>query len=110
MGQQHFSWATMQQQTNTQPAYIYFYVHSPAEPPAEHPCTYACKAGHGSEIPFAYGLLWNEPRAWNKDDLAMQKQMLGYWTNFAKTGDPNTRRIAEMGGVRRHARYGAKAG
>jgi para-nitrobenzyl esterase len=29
VGQQHFSWATMQQKTNTQPAYIYFYVHSP---------------------------------------------------------------------------------
>jgi para-nitrobenzyl esterase len=90
VGQQHFSWATMQQKTNTQPAYIYFYVHSPAEPPAEHPCTYGCKAGHGAEVRFAYGQLWREPRAWNKDDLAMQKQMLGYWTNFAKTGDPNS--------------------
>jgi para-nitrobenzyl esterase len=90
IGQQHFSWATMQQKTNTQPVYIYFYVHSPAEPPAEHPCTYGCKAGHGAEIRFAYGQLWREPRAWNKDDLAMQKQMLGYWTNFAKTGDPNS--------------------
>jgi para-nitrobenzyl esterase len=89
VGQQHFSWATMQQKTNTKPVYIYFYVHSPAEPPAEHPCTYGCKAGHGSEVRFAYGQLWREPRAWNKDDLAMEKQMLGYWTNFAKTGDPN---------------------
>jgi para-nitrobenzyl esterase len=90
IGQQHFSWATMQQKTNTQPVYIYFYVHLPAEPPAEHPCTYGCKAGHGAEIRFAYGQLWREPRAWNTDDLAMQKQMLGYWTNFAKTGDPNS--------------------
>jgi para-nitrobenzyl esterase len=91
-GAQHFTWATMQQKTNTQPVYIYYYVHSPAEPPAEHPCTYGCKAGHGSEVRFAYGLLWREPRAWNNDDLAMQKQMLGYWTNFAKTGDPNSER------------------
>jgi para-nitrobenzyl esterase len=90
VGEQHFSWATMQQKTNTQSAYLYFYVHSPAEPAAEHPCTYGCKAGHGSEVRFAYGQLWSEPRAWNKDDLAMQKQMLGYWTNFAKTGDPNS--------------------
>jgi para-nitrobenzyl esterase len=89
VGQQHFSWATMQQKTRTQPVYIYFYVHSPAEP-AEHPCTYGCKAGHGAEVRFAYGQLWREPRSWNKDDLAMQKQMLGYWINFAKTGDPNS--------------------
>jgi para-nitrobenzyl esterase len=31
-GQQHFNWATMQQKTNTQPVYIYYYVHSPAGP------------------------------------------------------------------------------
>lgn len=85
----HFGWATMQEKTNTQPAYLYFYVHSPAEPPADQPCYYGCKAGHSSEIRFAYGQLWSESRAWNKDDLAMEEQMLGYWTNFAKTGDPN---------------------
>ena len=34
-------------------------------------------------------ILWREARAWNKDDLAMEEQMLGHWTNFAKTGDPN---------------------
>ena len=51
----HFGWATMQKKSNTQPAYLYFYVHSPAEPPADNPCTYGCKAGHTSEIRFAYG-------------------------------------------------------
>jgi para-nitrobenzyl esterase len=89
IGLSHFGWATMQQKTHTQPVYLYHYLHSPAEPPADHPCTYGCKAGHTSEIRFAYGELWREQRAWTQDDLALQEQMLSYWTNFAKTGDPN---------------------
>lgn len=89
IGLSHFGWATMQYRTHTQPVYLYFYVHSPAEPPADQPCTYGCKAGHTAEIRFAYGQLWREARAWTDDDLALQGRMLDYWTNFAKTGDPN---------------------
>ena len=89
IGLEHFGWAARQQKTNTQPVYLYFYVHTPAEPPADQPCTYGCKAGHTAEIRFAYGHLWRESRAWSKDDLALQDRMLTYWTNFAKTGDPN---------------------
>jgi para-nitrobenzyl esterase len=44
---------------------------------------------HGAELPYVFGLLdrWKaEPPA---SDLAMQAAMMGYWTNFAKTLDPN---------------------
>ena len=89
VGLEHFGWATWQQKSSSQPVYLYYYVHTPAEPPADQPCTYGCKAGHTAEIRFAYGQLWREARAWSKDDLALQDRMLTYWTNFAKTGDPN---------------------
>jgi para-nitrobenzyl esterase len=89
IGLSHYEWATTQQKTNTQPVYLYFYTHSPAEALPEQPCTYGCKAGHTAEIRFAFGQLWRDPRPWNKDDLALEEQMLGYWTDFAKTGDPN---------------------
>lgn len=89
IGLQHFGWATMQQRAGGSPAYLYYYLHSPAEPPTSQPCYYGCKAGHSSEIRFAFGQLWREARAWSTEDLALQEQMLGYWTNFVKTGDPN---------------------
>jgi len=95
IGLQHFGWATMQQKTNTQPVYLYFYVHTPAEPSADQPCNYGCKAGHTAEIRFAYGHLWREARVWSQDDLVLQEQMLGYWTNFAKTGNPNGQVLPE---------------
>lgn len=89
IGLSHFAWATTQQKTNTQPVFLYYYTHSPAEALPEQPCTYGCKAGHTAEIRFAFGQLWRDPRPWNKDDLALEEQMLGYWTDFAQTGDPN---------------------
>ena len=89
IGLSHFGWATTQQKSKTQPVYLYFYTHSPAEALPDNPCTYGCKAGHTAEIRFAFGQLWRDSRPWNKDDLALEEQMLGYWTDFAKTGDPN---------------------
>jgi para-nitrobenzyl esterase len=89
IGLQHYGWAVMQEKTKTEPVYLYHFVHSPVEPPKGTPCGYGCKAGHSAEIRFAYGHLWRETRDWSTEDLALQDQMLGYWTNFAKTGDPN---------------------
>lgn len=89
IGLQHYGWAVMQEKTKTEPVYLYHYIHWPAEPPTNAPCGYGCKAGHSAEIRFAYGMLWPGERDWTAEDLALQAQMLGYWTNFAKTGNPN---------------------
>ncbi len=51
-------------------------------------------AAHGSEIPYVFGTLAaaagsaNAPK-YDSTDTAVSDQMEGYWTNFAKTGDPN---------------------
>jgi Carboxylesterase type B len=95
IGLQHFGWATMRVNAKADPTYLYHYVHSPVEPPKESPCGYGCKAGHGAEIRFAYGLLWPGERDWSVDDLALQTEMLGYWVNFAKTGNPNGEGLPE---------------
>ncbi len=48
-------------------------------------------APHASEIPFIFGTLpvWQNMRNYNESDREYAPQMQEYWTNFAKTGDPN---------------------
>lgn len=43
-------------------------------------------AFHGSEISFVFG---NLPQAALPQERALSDAMMSYWTNFAKTGDPN---------------------
>jgi para-nitrobenzyl esterase len=51
-------------------------------------------AAHGSEIPYVFGTLDaagvapNAPK-YDAVDKTVSDQMQQYWTNFAKTGDPN---------------------
>jgi para-nitrobenzyl esterase len=51
----------------------------------------ALGAPHASEIPFIFGTLsvWQNMRNYNDSDQQYAPQMQAYWTNFAKTGDPN---------------------
>jgi para-nitrobenzyl esterase len=48
-------------------------------------------APHASEIPFIFGTLpvWQRLRNYNESDHDYALIMQEYWTNFAKTGDPN---------------------
>ncbi len=46
---------------------------------------------HSGEMIYAYGNLHlsNQPFAYNEGDYKLEKIMVNYWANFAKTGDPN---------------------
>jgi para-nitrobenzyl esterase len=48
-------------------------------------------APHASEIPFIFGTLsvWQRMRNYNESDQQYAPMMQEYWTNFARTGDPN---------------------
>ncbi len=51
-------------------------------------------AAHGSELPYVFGTLLlagrgRDPSRYDATDAAVSLQMQQYWTNFAKTGDPN---------------------
>jgi para-nitrobenzyl esterase len=51
----------------------------------------ALGAPHASEIPFIFGTLsvWQNMRKYDDSDQEYAPQMQEYWTNFARTGDPN---------------------
>ena len=82
-----FTWAELHTVSHSGPVYAYDFVHIPAAP--KTPCGYGCGAGHGAEIPYVYDQLAQDPRTWSADDYRIAERMVTYWTNFAKTGNPN---------------------
>ena len=82
-----WKWLEAQATTGKQPVYRYrFHEVAPADP--FHPAGDA--AYHSSEIAYVFGSfdLLHDFK-WTQQDRATSKQMQQYWTNFAKTGDPN---------------------
>ncbi|MGI4978906.1 MAG: carboxylesterase/lipase family protein [Janthinobacterium lividum] len=82
-----WKWMEAQATTGKQPIYRYrFDEVVPADP--FHVAGNA--AYHSGEIAYVFGSqhLLNDFR-WTPEDQTLSKQMQQYWTNFAKTGDPN---------------------
>jgi para-nitrobenzyl esterase len=46
-------------------------------------------APHASEIEFVFRMLSSKKLPWRPEDRNVSELMASYWTNFAKTGDPN---------------------
>jgi len=91
-GWRMWRWADLQAQARSSKPYVYYFVHSPAEPAT--PCNYGCQAGHGAEIRYVFDQLDQDPRAWSPGDRQLAREIVGYWTNFAKAGDPNGEGLA----------------
>jgi para-nitrobenzyl esterase len=75
-----------------QPSYVYQFAYVSEAQRADMP-----GVGHGGELPYVFGvrgLLRNRlyasaVRKATPNDIAVIAQTQAYWTNFAKTGDPN---------------------
>jgi len=46
-------------------------------------------ASHSWEIQYVFRVLSSKHLPWRPEDHALSEQMSSYWTNFAKTGNPN---------------------
>jgi para-nitrobenzyl esterase len=77
-------WAQAWRQKATQPVYVYYWTHAP--PGANHDFS---GAYHGSEISYAYNHVRAGEGPWTADDVRIGDIMSSYWSNFAKTGNPN---------------------
>jgi para-nitrobenzyl esterase len=67
---------------------VYRYKLDLAAPPSKfHPGSYAF---HSDDIEYIFGTIDTRPGAtWRPEDRVLSDQMMSYWTNFAKKGDPN---------------------
>jgi para-nitrobenzyl esterase len=83
-----WAWLEAQVKTGNSPVYRYqFDLGVPIDP--AHPGL--AGAFHSDEIEYVFGTLdTRKDTKWRPQDYALSEQMVAYWTNFAKTGDPNS--------------------
>ncbi len=83
------TWAWLEAQTSTGKSPVYRY-HFELVPPPDplYPNRYG--VFHSDDIEYVFGVLDSRPDVqWRPQDYKMSDDMMTYWTNFAKTGDPN---------------------
>ncbi|MGA9070455.1 MAG: carboxylesterase family protein [Terracidiphilus sp.] len=81
-----WKWIEAHKKTGDSPIYRYHFELA-ATPSKFHPGTFAF---HSDDIEYVFGTLDTRPGAeWRPEDRKLSEEVMSYWTNFAKTGDPN---------------------
>ena len=81
-----WKWIEAHRKTGESPVYRYHFELA-ALPSKYHPGTFAF---HSDDIEYVFGTLDTRPGAvWRPEDRKLSEQMMSYWTNFARTGNPN---------------------
>ena len=82
-----WKWAEAQVNTGQSPVFRYRF-DRPAPAEENHP--QGKYAFHSDELEYVFGTLDVRSGAvWKREDRALSAEMVTYWTNFARTGDPN---------------------
>ena len=80
-------WVEAQAGTGQSPVYRYRF-DRPASPSEMHP--EGKYAFHSDELEYVFGTLdVRRGAAWRPEDRRLSEQIVNYWANFARTGDPN---------------------
>ncbi len=87
-GYSTWKWIELQLKTGESPVYRYEFDQTLPLPADAKPGTEP-KAPHASEIEFVFRVLSSKNLPWRKEDYDVSELMSSYWTNFAKTGNPN---------------------
>ncbi len=85
-GIQGYTWASLQSEHGKAPIFVYSFNRKlPPSSPAND-----FGAFHTGEVPYAYNNLHTvNNRPFTNADFELADQMSSYWSNFAKTGNPN---------------------
>jgi para-nitrobenzyl esterase len=85
-----WKWLELQLKTGASPAYRFHFEETLPFPAGAPPSPdNEPEAPHASEIEFVFEVLPSKDLPWRPQDQAVSELMSSYWTNFAKTGDPN---------------------
>ncbi|KAF5282152.1 hypothetical protein FQR65_LT02849 [Abscondita terminalis] len=66
--------------------YVYYYQHKSDK----HYWPKWAGSTHTDVLPFIFGTPLNPETGYSSDQIDLSRRMIKYWTNFAKTGNPNT--------------------
>ncbi len=86
-GWNSWTWAKLQSKTGKSPIFVYFFAHQLPKGPV--PRDIPPGAPHGTEIAYVFQHPEKQNQTWDATDQALSDDVADYWTNFAKTGDPN---------------------
>jgi para-nitrobenzyl esterase len=87
-----WKWLEMQNQAGDSPVYRYRFTRTPPEPLSntdDGVPLVKLGARHSAEIPYVFGVITWKKIPWQPVDFKVSDAMMTYWSNFAKTGDPN---------------------
>jgi para-nitrobenzyl esterase len=88
IGYNTWKWIELHAQTGGSPVYRYLFDQviptAGGDPPPDDP-----GAAHATEIEYVFSTLDSKTLAWRDVDYRIADLMGSYWTNFARTGDPN---------------------
>jgi para-nitrobenzyl esterase len=88
-----WKWLEMQLQTGEAPVCRYEFDQVP--PASEGHEAEAGMAYHSAEIEYVFGTLDWKKISWRPEDYKLSEEIGVYWTNFAKTGNPNGAGLGE---------------
>jgi para-nitrobenzyl esterase len=88
-----WSWARLQSENGEAPAYLYFFDQHP-DYPKDSP-KYGHGSPHGQDIAYVFQQLDKANPEVTQTDVQMSEVIATYWTNFAKTGNPNGKGVPE---------------
>lgn len=80
------TWEWLQAHQATSDSAVYRYLFAQAPPMKNGPSR---GAYHSAEIEYVFGNLVYKDLPWRPEDHKISELMSSYWTNFAKSGDPN---------------------
>jgi len=84
-----YKWAASQARLSPQ---VYTYYFNQLLPWPQHP---EYGVFHSSEVPYVFDNLRLMDRPWQPADRRVARELSSYWTDFAKTGNPNAKGLPE---------------
>jgi para-nitrobenzyl esterase len=88
IGYSTWKWLEMQRATGKSPTFRYIFEQVPPPDSAAAPAE-SRGAYHSAEIEFVFSVLHHKKLPWSPEDRKLADLMSTYWSNFARTGDPN---------------------